>query len=217
MANFRVTNPGGLNIRSGPGAEWEDIGDLAYGELVESVDTKGWIPIVVDDLDEEEPQSVAWASAKYLAETVEEPETVPQPIKGVTGKHIVAKAMTQQGDPYIFGYEVDLNDPNPDAFDCSELVQWTCAQLKVVPTMPDGAANQYDHCRKYGTLTSIAQAVHTPGALLFRIGGSYNHVVISRGDGSTIEAKGSAYGVGVFALKTSNFTHAAFIPGVSYA
>lgn len=138
-------------------------------------------------------------------------------VVGVTGSAIVGKAMTQAGDPYIFGYEVDLDDPDPEAFDCSELVQWVCAQLRVKPTMPDGAAGQYDHCKKQGTLVSIEKAVKTVGALLFRISSSGNHVVISRGDGSTIEAKGSAYGVGVFGTVGRGWTAAALIPGVKYA
>jgi cell wall-associated NlpC family hydrolase len=129
---------------------------------------------------------------------------------------VVTKAMTQTGDPYIFGTEVNLTDPNPDAFDCSELVQWVCAQLGVKPAMPDGAIYQRDHCRNHGTLITLAEAVKTPGALLFRISSSGNHVAISMGNGATIEARGSAYGVGSWSATRSGFTHAGLIPGVSY-
>jgi len=215
--NYRVTATGGLNIRSGPGTDFEDVGDLPFNEIVNSPDTNGWVPILVAD--EDGAESVAWASAKYLVEDVgvEDPVAPAEPQGKITGKSVVAKAMTQAGDPYIFGYEVNLTDPNPKAFDCSELVQWVCAQLGVTPTMPDGAIYQRDHCQKYGTMITMTKAVKTAGALLFRIqANGSNHVVISRGDGSTIEAKGSAYGVGVFTLNTSNFTHAALIPGVQY-
>lgn len=217
MPNYRVTAQGGLNIRGGPGTDFEDVGDLSFNEIVNSPDTTGWVPIVV--VDEDGVQSVAWVSEKYLSEDDGEPAPAPpaEPQGKITGKSVVAKAMTQAGDPYIFGYEVNLTDPDPKAFDCSELVQWVCAQLGVIPAMPDGAIYQRDHCQKYGTMITLAKAVKTAGALLFRIqANGSNHVVISRGDGSTIEAKGSAYGVGVFSLKAANFTHAALIPGVTY-
>lgn len=216
MPNYKITAKGGLNIRSGPGTDFEDVGDLAFGEVVHSPDTTGWIPILVGDVDGGE-DSVCWAAAKYLVkDDTPEPVDPVVPVGKPTGKSIVAKAMTQSGDPYIFGYEVDLKDPNPDAFDCSELVQWACAQLGVSPAMPDGASYQYEHCKRYAATCSVEKAVKTAGALLFRLSSSGNHVVISRGDGTTIEAKGSAYGVGVFTTAGRGWTHSALIPGVSY-
>lgn len=191
------------------------------GEVIETV-PKGTLLIVSGNVWHEvelEGGEFGLASGKYLKAYTGDVEApiATIPAGKATGKAVVAKAMTQAGDPYIFGTEVDLNDPDPDAFDCSELVQWVCAQLKVVPTMPDGAIYQRNHCQKYDTIITMAEAVKTPGALLFRIqADGSNHVVISRGDGSTIEAKGTAYGVGIFSLNTKNFTHAAKIPGVSY-
>jgi len=171
-----------------------------------------WLEVLMDD------GTYGMASGKYLRTYSGDVEAPPVTSGKPTGAAVVTKAMTQAGDPYIFGTEVDLADPDPDAFDCSELVQWVCAQLKVSPTMPDGALYQRNHCQNYGTMISLATAVKTAGALLFRIqANGSNHVVISRGDGSTIEAKGSAYGVGVFSLNAANFTHAAKIPGVVYA
>jgi cell wall-associated NlpC family hydrolase len=167
-------------------------------------------------VEDEEGQSVAWAEAKHFKEVKTAPTAPPIVVAVVTGKAIVAKAMTQNGDPYIFGYETNLNNPNPSAFDCSELVEWDCHQLGVVPRMPDGAANQYDHCKRYGTVISVAEGVRTVGALLFRLTSDGNHVVISRGDGSTIEAKGRDYGVGVFSTAGRGFNAAALIPGVTY-
>lgn len=134
----------------------------------------------------------------------------------VTGQDIVDKAMEADGKPYIFGYEVKLDDPDPKAFDCSELVQWVCHQLGVKPTMPDGAIYQYRHCEKHGTGVDLAQAIKTPGALLFRIKDSGNHVAISRGDGTTIEARGKDYGCGSWSSMRPGFTGAGRIPGVKY-
>lgn len=194
-----------LNIRSGPGTQFGVIGSEIRGSVL--ISPEGWTPILLED------GSIGWCSSAYLqAVEIEDEVVAGQP----TGAAVVAKAMTQTGDPYIYAYEVNLADPDPKAFDCSELVQWVCAQLKIAPTMPDGAIYQMQHCQKYGTLIPISTGVKKTGALLFRIASSGNHVVISRGDGSTIEAKGSAYGVGVFSSEGRGWTHAALIPGVAY-
>jgi cell wall-associated NlpC family hydrolase len=131
-------------------------------------------------------------------------------------------AQAQVGDRYIFGAEVkDLNDQNPEAFDCSELTQWAAHQAGV--TIPDGAAGQYRYFQKMGLLIPVEQAKNTPGALLFHfasdpVGGrgepGVAHVAISTGDGNTIEAKNSRAGV-VNAEAGNRFNYAAIIPGIS--
>src|SRR5688500_5069894 len=103
----------------------------------------------------------------------------------------VAKALSQLGDPYVFGAEASFDDPDPPRFDCSELVEWAAARCKV--SFVDGAQNQRDACRRGGTLMDVNEAIRTRGALLFRIdeGPGNDHVAISLGDGSTIEARGA--------------------------
>jgi hypothetical protein len=69
----------------------------------------------------------------------------------------------------------------------------------------------------------VDQAIHTPGALLFSFNSDPNghnppvhqHVAISLGDGKTIEALGSQYGVGSFDATPKRFQYAAVIPGIS--
>lgn len=121
----------------------------------------------------------------------------------------VELALQQQGKPYIFGSEARLSDSSPEAFDCSELVQWAAAQVGV--EIPDGSAMQMLHCSKRGTVITVEQAFLVKGALLFRPG----HVAISLGDGRTIEARGQAYGVGVFNQRHT-WTTGALIPGMRY-
>lgn len=123
----------------------------------------------------------------------------------------VEAALSQQGKPYVFGAEVRLNDLNPPAFDCSELVQWAAARVGL--SLPDGTMNQLPFCQQRGTTISVAQALLVRGALLFRPG----HVAISLGDGTTIEARGAEYGVGVFegAEHRPWFT-GALVPGLRY-
>ena len=132
--------------------------------------------------------------------------------------------LAQDGDRYVFGHEVSLSDPDPDTFDCSELVQWAAARAGVLPRMPDGSWNQVSHCRKHGGLISVEEGVNTRGALLFRFSSdpfqgvrpSSAHVAVSQGDGRTIEARGSKWGVGVWPTAGRVWTHAALIPGLEY-
>jgi cell wall-associated NlpC family hydrolase len=131
-------------------------------------------------------------------------------------------AQAQVGDRYVFGAEVkNLDDQNPDAFDCSELTQWAAHQAGV--TIPDGAAGQYRYFQKMGLLIPVEEAKNTPGALLFHfaadpVGGKGEppvaHVAISAGDGTTIEAKNSREGV-VNGEAGNRFNFAAIIPGIS--
>ena len=130
----------------------------------------------------------------------------------------------QKGDQYVYGHEVSLSDPNPRKFDCSELVEWACAQLKIKPVMPDGSWLQLRHCNKYGCEIEVKDGMETPGALLFRFSGDpfegdrpkSAHVGVSLGSGYTIEARGREYGVGIFKAKNRSWTHAALVPGIYY-
>jgi len=126
-----------------------------------------------------------------------------------TASDFVSHALAQQGDRYVYGAETRSSDPNPNTFDCSELVEWAAARTGV--SVPDGSANQQDFVRRHGTQIPVSQALRTRGALLFRPG----HVAISLGDGRTIEARGRSYGVGIFSAQ-GRFTSAGLVPGMRY-
>src|SRR5207249_6064523 len=74
-------------------------------------------------------------------------------------------AMDQKGDRYIFGVMDRLNDPDPGAFDCSMLVQWSAHQAGV--DLERNAWHQYQQLHDQGMTISVQDAIHTPGALLF--------------------------------------------------
>jgi cell wall-associated NlpC family hydrolase len=134
---------------------------------------------------------------------------------GATTQRFLEAALAQAGDKYVYGAEANLNDPDPKAFDCSELTQWAANRAGV--TIPDGAAAQYDKLSTDGRTISVDQALHTPGALLFHANadGSISHVAISLGDGRTIEARNSKLGVGVFDNRGDWLNRAAVLPGLS--
>ncbi|OLB79483.1 MAG: hypothetical protein AUI14_10115 [Actinobacteria bacterium 13_2_20CM_2_71_6] len=133
----------------------------------------------------------------------------------------LSAATAQTGDQYIFGVMDNLNDPNPKAFDCSMLVQWSAHQAGV--DVPRNAWDQYKFLHDRGMVVPVDRAIHTPGALLFSFSTDPNgnsapvqqHVAISLGDGKTIEARGSQYPVGSFDANTKRFQYAAVIPGIS--
>jgi cell wall-associated NlpC family hydrolase len=139
-----------------------------------------------------------------------------------TGRQFVETALAQAGKPYQWGATASTADANPASFDCSELTKWAAARSNV--TIPDGAAHQYVWLKEQGATMSVQQALQTPGALLFHfteepqpgLGGEpeHAHVAISLGNGKTIEAKGHAYGVGVFDAG-DRFNYAGVIPGMT--
>jgi cell wall-associated NlpC family hydrolase len=134
----------------------------------------------------------------------------------------VSTALSQSGKPYVWASSASASDPNPVSFDCSELTKWAAARSGV--TIPDGAAHQYVWLKEQGATMTVQQALQTPGALLFSFDGEpqpglsgeppHAHVAISLGNGKTIEAKGHAYGVGVFDAG-DRFNYAGMIPGMS--
>lgn len=134
---------------------------------------------------------------------------------------IVRHALAQKGDRYVFGAEVSPLDPDPERFDCSELVEWACARAGLSPRMPDGAFNQWKHCRDHKLNVGVGRALATRGALLFVGDGTgvgreaITHVAFSLGNGTTIEARGSKWGVGTWAGQ-GRFQWGCLIPGVSY-
>lgn len=142
---------------------------------------------------------------------------------------VVGLALAQKGDQYVANAQNDPANPDPTQWDCSELVRWACARAGVQPTMPDGSWIQQRWCTDHGQLLSVDQAIATRGALLFNHRDAAGnpvtpgatcppkaHVAISLGDGTTIEAMGTAYGVRVGQAGGNRFTAGGLIPGCSY-
>lgn len=123
-----------------------------------------------------------------------------------TADRFVELLLAQVGDRYVFGAEVDLDDADPDTFDCSELIQWATHQLGV--TFPDGSWAQIAAAEEI----SVDAAKSLRGALLWRPG----HVAISLGTGNeTVEARGSKYGVVEYQIN-DRFEKGGRIPGIVY-
>jgi cell wall-associated NlpC family hydrolase len=138
------------------------------------------------------------------------PEDMVVQSTGATGPGTAAEmlrlALKQNGDRYVFGHEVNLDDKDPNTFDCSELVQWAVHQAG--GSITDGSQAQ----RAATQRISVEQAARTPGALLF----NGHHVAISVGDGvHTIEAMGSKYGVRIGTIG-HRFEDGGLVRGLKY-
>jgi putative chitinase len=65
---YRVTAENRLNVRIGPGTEYDIWGELAHGDEVIVPDTAGWLPVIMED------NSTGWVSQKFVKEA---PRTRP--------------------------------------------------------------------------------------------------------------------------------------------
>lgn len=135
-----------------------------------------------------------------------------------TGSDLDQLLRAHTGGPYGFGAKWNPSDPTPvGPVDCSGFVRWGVVRLGVTD-FPDGSWNQLAYCRQHGTVISVDQAQHTRGALLFVGANGEHHIAQSRGDITTIEARGVAYGVGSWtaAVPPRAWSVAALVPGLDY-
>lgn len=139
----------------------------------------------------------------------------------------VQAALRQLGDAYVTNASTDPNDPDPDAFDCSEFTEWAAAQAGVTG-LGEASFLQYNQMKAAGTTMSVEEALRTRGALLFRFPGGEPtpgqtsrregyHVAISLGDGTTVDAASPDRGVSIYEDAAGRgFTHAALVAGMDY-
>ncbi|MEM9607066.1 MAG: NlpC/P60 family protein [Actinomycetota bacterium] len=152
-------------------------------------------------------------------ETIDDAPAEPDLDERASLARFVQAVSDQYGDRFEYGAEVDLDDPDPDAFDSSELVEWAAHQAGA--DLPDGSWRQYKHLAGDGHGVSVDEAANTPGALLFWFSDEpfevegrprISHVAVSLGEGVLVEATtGTDRTVRIESLQ-GRFTHAAVIP-----
>jgi N-acetylmuramoyl-L-alanine amidase len=146
----------------------------------------------------------------------------------VTGKDLIDLAETRLGEEYVYGADVDLNDPDwHGPWDCAEFCSWVVQQKtgKIYGALdrdsdnPDPWTGAWASDVRKGIVISIPvkQAVRTPGALLLRYRPGGHHIVFSLGDGRTIGAQNSEDGVAYGAVVgIIGWDYGILIPEVSY-
>lgn len=127
----------------------------------------------------------------------------------------VRAALAQTGKPYKWG------GAGPGSFDCSHLVAYAARQVGV--NLPAPVASQSLAIVNGGGYIPVEQAIRTRGAVLWRgtpgRNGSTDHIVISLGDGTTIEARGRAFPIGSYSATKGRdpWTGGGLIPGIGAA
>ena len=145
------------------------------------------------------------------------------------GQDFLDLAVTRVGEEYVYGADVELNDPDwHGPWDCAEFCSWVVKQItgKIYGCLdpdsdnPDPWTGAWNRDCRNGTVKCIPveQAADTPGAILLRYRQGGHHIVFVGSHRSTIEAKSASWGVCRGAVNSlDNWDHGILIPGVSYA
>ena len=125
------------------------------------------------------------------------------------GSDILAKAKPHNGEEYILGANVPLDNPNwTGPWDCAEYVSWLVYQsygivfgcgTQDVDTAEPYTGHWASEAQSRGILIPVDDAARTPGAFLIRKPrfnpSRIGHIGIAIGDGTVYEAAGAALGV----------------------
>ncbi len=168
-----IVNGGTINVRSGPGTEYERVTMVSTGKKVSILgEENGWFRI-----------SFGSTTGYVLSDYVYEGDTLPASAGGV-GAQVAAMAPQYLGVRYVYG------GASTSGFDCSGFTMWLYKQFGY--SLPHTASGQYANCGY-----KVSRSELQPGDLVFfsspGSGGSINHVGVYVGGGEIIHAR---YSVG---------------------
>lgn len=146
------------------------------------------------------------------------------------GQDLVKMLLPHQGEKYQFGALVPKNEKDYEGpWDCAEFASWGvfqvsdrlygCANNGGDPDGADAYSGFWARdAEKLGKKITVAEAQKTPGAIVVRIAGKgiIGHVVISLGDGRTIEAHSTKTGVIVSNLQGRRWDFGVLVPWLTY-
>lgn len=146
------------------------------------------------------------------------------------GADMLRLARTRLGEKYV-NVLVPKNNANwHGPWDCAEFMSWLvyqvgcflygCIDDRANPAVADAYTGAWERdSLQLGTRVPILQAIGTPGAILLRYPpspGMMGHIVVSNGDGGTVEARGRAYGVCEAEVDGRHWDTGIYLPGFSY-
>jgi N-acetylmuramoyl-L-alanine amidase len=141
----------------------------------------------------------------------------------MTGDDIVSLGDKHVGEPYALGALVPKDNPNyRGPWDSADFVSWIYYQA--IGTLY-GCDSVNEHCdfwdrdaNKKGQIVTIEEAKSTPGAVILRLAGNgtVGHIVISDGNGGTIEAHGREDGIINSVVDGRRWDMGVLVPGVTY-
>lgn len=147
-----------------------------------------------------------------------------------TGEKILRLARKHVGEKYVFGALAPKNNPHwTGPWDCAEFASWLvfqvagklygCSRNAGDPATADAWTGFWARdAKSKGKRISVAQAARTPGAAVLRVpkGKVVGHIVLSDGQGGTVEAHSSKRGVIAHTLSNRRWDMGIRVPGIRY-
>lgn len=147
-----------------------------------------------------------------------------------TPQNLIEFAKTLIGSKYVLGAVVPKDQASYHGpFDCAEFVAYCNYQVFGIlyGCDHDNQVNNADaytgyfkrDSEKLGRVITVAEAAQIPGAIILRFPapGAIGHVVLSQGNGKTIEANCTKYGCIESSITGRRFDIGILLPGVVYA
>ena len=148
----------------------------------------------------------------------------------MTGDDIVLLGDKHVGEPYVLGAMVPKDDANyKGPWDCAEFVSWLyyqtfgilygCANNHGNPHTADAYSGYWGRdANTLGQIITIEEAKSTPGAAILRLGGNgeIGHIIVSDGNGGTVEAHGREDGITNSVVDGRRWDMGILVPGVTY-
>src|SRR5262249_27553450 len=147
-----------------------------------------------------------------------------------TGKSLLALARKHIDEKYVLGTMVPKNNPRwTGPWDCAEFASWLVFQTADVlygcdkddgdPAIADAYTGYWARdADALGARTSVDEAAATAGAAILRIpaAGAMGHIVISDGQGGTVEAHSTKSGVIASTLAGRRWDTGILVPGLDF-
>ena len=148
----------------------------------------------------------------------------------VTGEEVLKLAQKHVGERYVFGIPVPKDNWEwIGPWDCAELASWLVYQIDErlygcdddakSPSLADAFTGYWARdAKSLGEIILVDQAARTPGAFVLRVPltGMSGHIVISDGEGGTVEAHSTKRGVIESTLSERRWDMGVLIPGIDY-
>ena len=178
-----IITGGTINVRTGPGTEFERITQVSTGKRVTIVGQEnGWVRISFGN-------TTGYVSGEYII------DADSFAASGVGGQ-VVTLAQQYLGVRYVYG------GSSPNGFDCSGFTSYLYRQFGY--SLPHTASGQYANCGY-----KVSKSDLQPGDLVFftssGAGGSINHVGVYIGGGQVIHARYSVGKVYINSLSESYY------------